>query len=111
VSTPYPERNPREVQPELADYQIVDVREPAEWDGELGRIPGSILIPLGELEQRLGELQRAGALLLVCRSGNRSGKACARLLELGFEAPTNLAGGMIAWNEAGLAVERAEPPK
>ena len=110
MSPAYPERTPAEAAAELERYRVVDVREPSEWHGELGRVTGSRLIPLGELEQRLDELRGEEPLLLVCRSGNRSGKACARLLELGFGAPTNLAGGMIAWNEAGLPVERTEPP-
>jgi len=111
MSPGYPERGPAEVAPEIERYRVVDVRELAEWHGELGHLAGSKLIPLGELEQRLEELRGEGPLLLVCRSGNRSGKACARLVELGFEAPTNLAGGMIAWNEAGLAVERTDPER
>ena len=108
MSAGYPERGPSEVAGELERYRVIDVRELSEWHGELGRVAGAVLIPLGELEQRLDELRGAEPLLLVCRSGNRSGKACARLLELGFAAPTNLAGGMIAWNEAGLPVERTE---
>jgi rhodanese-related sulfurtransferase len=111
MNTGYPERTPAEIHPQLARYRVVDVREVEEWHGELGRIPGAALVPLGELEQRQDELRGDGPLLLVCRSGNRSGKACARLLELGFEAPTNLAGGMLAWNEEGLPVERTEPPQ
>jgi rhodanese-related sulfurtransferase len=111
VSPGYPERDPAEVAPELARYRIVDVREPHEWTGELGRIAESLLIPLGELESRLEELRGEAPLLLVCRSGNRSGKACLRLLELGFVGPTNLVGGMIAWNEAGLPVLRTESPR
>jgi rhodanese-related sulfurtransferase len=115
MSHAYPEQTPAEIHPQLSGYRVIDVREVEEWHGELGRIPGGTLVPLGELEQRQGELRGDRPLLVVCRSGNRSGKACARLLELGFEAPTNLAGGMLAWNEAGLPVERTdegnEPPQ
>lgn len=109
MSVNWPEQTPPEIEPELERYRVVDVRELQEWHGDLGRIRGSSLISLGEIEERLDELRGEGPLLLVCRSGNRSGKACARLIELGFDPPTNLAGGMIAWNEAGLPVERTEP--
>lgn len=109
MSADWPERTPTEIHVELVRYRIVDVREPDEWHGELGRVPGATLIPMGEIEARLDELRGEGPLLLICRSGNRSGKVCAQLVALGFEPPTNLAGGMLAWNEAGLPVERTDP--
>ena len=54
---------------------VVDVREPAEWNGELGRIPGARHLPLGELRARLGELPRDRPIVAVCRSGGRSAEA------------------------------------
>ncbi len=90
----------------LGEFLAVDVRGAHEFAGPLGRLHGSVLIPLPELEARAKELPRGKALLLVCRSGVRSGKACQQLEALGYGPATNLVGGMIAWNRAGLAVER-----
>lgn len=83
---------------------LIDVREPDEW--RAGHIPGSRLIPLSELPQLLGELDRQQEIVLVCRSGNRSAQATLWLQQAGFSRVANLAGGMIAWVRAGLPVER-----
>ncbi len=104
----YPELGPEEVHPKLGDYRIIDVREPHEFEGPLGRVGGSQLIPLGELPVFAPKLGDA-SLLLVCRSGGRSGKACEKLQALGVRDVTNLAGGMIAWNRAGLPIEQPGP--
>lgn len=74
---------------------IVDVREPSEY--EAGHIPGSSLIPLGDLPERLGELDPQKPVLLVCRSGNRSAKAAKVLVQHGYKQVYNLTGGMINW--------------
>jgi len=76
-------------------FTLVDVREPHEF--EISRIPGSILIPLGELPGRLGDLGRTGALVVHCQSGMRSAKACEILRSNGFQNVTNLRGGIAAW--------------
>ena len=99
--------SPEEAHRRLAEFHAVDVREPSEFEGELGRVPGSRLIPLGELEARASEIPTDRPLLLVCRSGNRSGTACTALQSLGIGPVVNLAGGMLAWNEQGLPIERA----
>ncbi len=101
------ETTPTEVAHRLGEYTLVDVRSGEEFVGELGHVAGSKLIPLPDLEDRLAELEKSANLLLICRSGNRSGQACERLAGLGFSAVTNLVGGMLAWNEAGLPVERS----
>jgi rhodanese-related sulfurtransferase len=90
----------------LGEFLAVDVRGAHEFRGPLGHVRGSVLIPLPELEARAGELPRGKPLLLVCRSGARSAKACQQLEALGYGPATNLVGGMIAWNRAGLAVEK-----
>jgi rhodanese-related sulfurtransferase len=79
---------------------LVDVREDDEW--QAGHAPGALHIPLGQLTDRLGELPE-GELVVVCRSGGRSGRAVAWLNENGFDA-VNLDGGMQAWNGAGRAM-------
>ncbi|MFL4477285.1 rhodanese-like domain-containing protein [Paeniglutamicibacter sp. ORCA_105] len=81
--------------------QLLDVRE----DFELteGMIPGAIHIPMGELNARLGALDRALPVIVVCRSGNRSARVADALTGAGYAADT-MAGGMIAWQRAGLPV-------
>ena len=87
---------------------LLDVREPPEFSGELGHIPGSELVPLRELADRAPELQphRAGPTVVICRSGVRSTTAAAILEGLGFEQVFNLQGGMVDWNDRRLPVER-----
>jgi rhodanese-related sulfurtransferase len=80
---------------------VVDVRQPAEF--EEARIEGALLIPLAELPDRLGELPEGKPLLVVCRSGARSARACEFLGEQGYDS-TNVAGGMLAWIDAGREV-------
>ncbi len=74
---------------------VVDVREPREF--QICRIPGSILIPLGELPRRLQELDPAQEIVLHCRSGGRSAQATALLKQRGFARARNLKGGILAW--------------
>jgi adenylyltransferase/sulfurtransferase len=74
---------------------IVDVREPSEF--QICRIPGAILIPLGQLASRLGELDPAAEVVLQCRSGARSARAAAFLRQQGFSQARNLEGGILAW--------------
>lgn len=104
-----PELAPAEAQPRLAELRVVDVRGAHEYLGPLGHIEGALLLPLPELESRARELPTGRPLLLVCRSGARSGKACERLAALGIGPVLNLAGGMIAWNQAGLPVADTKP--
>lgn len=92
----------------LDSFRIVDVREANEFEGPLGHIAGATLVPLGTLEQAAGSLPKDRPLLAVCRSGRRSETACEILAAHGLEA-TNLIGGMIAWNRAGLPIERRAP--
>jgi sulfur dioxygenase len=84
---------------------ILDVREPAEYVGELGHLPGARLIPVGELPRRLEEL--AGLehrpVVTVCRSGGRSATAAAILSVAGFTDVRSLEGGMRRWREQGQA--------
>lgn len=88
------------------DLQLIDVREPHEFTGELGHVPGARLVPLGMLPAVVGDLDRERATLVVCRSGARSSRAIGELAKQGFRHLYNLRGGMLAWNEAHLPVER-----
>ena len=103
---------PREVQSLLSASLppvLVDVREPDEYNGELGHIAGSILVPLQDLPARAGELegQKDKHIIAICRAGVRSTTAAAILTGLGFEHVSNLKGGMLDWNQQNLPVERA----
>lgn len=83
----------------------IDVREQAEFDGLLGRLPGSELVPLATLPDAAAAWPLDEPLLLICRSGARSMKAARMLAERGFTSLYNLEGGMLAVNEAGHTVE------
>ena len=85
--------------------QILDVREPAEFTGPLGHIAGAVLIPLGELAGRAGELKRERPIVAVCRAGGRSAQATVILQQQGFKDVANLTGGMLRWRAEGHAVE------
>jgi sulfur-carrier protein adenylyltransferase/sulfurtransferase len=78
-------------------FVLVDVREPYEY--EICSIPGSKLIPLGELPARLSELDSADDIVLHCKVGGRSAKALRVLQEAGFRKLNNLKGGIAAWSE------------
>ncbi|MFJ6417389.1 rhodanese-like domain-containing protein [Paeniglutamicibacter sp. NPDC091659] len=84
-----------------AREQVLDVREDFEITD--GVIPDAIHIPMGELNTRLGEIDRARPVIVICRSGNRSTRVADALTGAGFTADT-MAGGMIAWQRAGLPV-------
>ena len=83
---------------------LLDVREDYEY--AQGHAPGSVLIPLGQLQQRLHEIigHKNKPVALICRSGNRSAQALKLLEGAGFTAAVNVEGGMIAWQKAGLPV-------
>jgi len=84
---------------------LLDVREPHEYVE--GHIAGARLIPLGELGRRLNELPRDREILVVCRSGNRSGTATRQLVQAGYRA-VNMSGGMIGWQRAGFPAQRGK---
>ncbi len=76
---------------------LLDVREP--WENAEAAIPGTdALIPLGQLAQRLNELDPATEIVVYCRSDNRSGQAQAILQNAGFTNVRNLEGGIINWS-------------
>lgn len=73
---------------------IVDVRESVEWRS--GHIPGAKHIPLGQLPERLGEIDPRTETIIVCQSGGRSSRACDYLARMGYKV-VNMKGGMSAW--------------
>jgi rhodanese-related sulfurtransferase len=88
------------------DAAIVDVREPGEFKS--GHIPNARNIPLGQIGERTKELEKAKArpILLTCASGSRSLSAAGTLRKAGFEHVYSLAGGMGAWQQAGMPAEK-----
>ena len=88
------------------DALVLDVREQSEYDA--GHVLNSKLIPLGKLAQRIGELEKHKdqSIVVVCRSGVRSGSACVLLGKQGFTRAYNLAGGVLAWQKAKLPLEK-----
>jgi molybdopterin/thiamine biosynthesis adenylyltransferase/rhodanese-related sulfurtransferase/molybdopterin converting factor small subunit len=74
---------------------LLDVREPHEYD--ICRLENATLIPLGQLDTRIGELDRSNQHVVYCRSGARSAKAVKLMREAGFSGTRNLVGGILAW--------------
>jgi len=99
---------PREVSREearklIADgAQLVDVRADHEW--EAGRIAGATHLPLAELAERAGEVDKERPVVVYCRGGNRSSMATAALVEAGYDA-VKLTDGIVGWDEGDLPLE------
>jgi phage shock protein E len=87
-----------------SDVVLIDVREQVEYDA--GHIPGVTLIPLGEIASRMSEIPTDKTVIVTCRSGNRSEQAADFLRANGFDNIHNMAGGILAWERAGLPVDR-----
>lgn len=85
---------------------LVDVCEPNEY--REGHIPRAVNVPLSQLKERLGELEKykQRPIVLSCRSGNRSLKAAIMLKRQGFTKVYSLAGGLLAWQRENLPVEK-----
>ena len=89
------------------DAAIVDVRDAAEFKS--GHIPNARNIPAAEVTERTKELEKSKKrpILLACGSGNRSASAASGLQKAGFEQVYTLAGGMTAWQQAGMPVQKS----
>jgi rhodanese-related sulfurtransferase len=99
------EVQPHWLEENLRTVQIVDVREPDEFNGPLGHVPGAVLIPLGKLSGKIAELEKAKPLVAVCRSGARSAQATLMLGKAGFDKVANLSGGMLRWRAQRFPVD------
>jgi glyoxylase-like metal-dependent hydrolase (beta-lactamase superfamily II) len=99
------EVEPHWLEENLAQVQVVDVREPTEFTGPLGHIRGATLLPLGQLAQRACELPRDRPIVTVCRAGSRSAHATAILQKAGITKVANLPGGMLRWRAEGRSVD------
>ncbi|MBV9362263.1 MAG: MBL fold metallo-hydrolase [Betaproteobacteria bacterium] len=101
------EVQPHWLEEHLRDVQIVDVREPDEFNGPLGHVPHAQLIPLGTLAKNVGQLAKDKPIVAVCRSGARSAQATVLLGKAGFDRVANLSGGMLRWRAQRHSVEGA----
>ncbi|PIE18619.1 MAG: hypothetical protein CSA66_04495 [Proteobacteria bacterium] len=89
----------RWVKEHLGEFDFVDVREPHELKGPLGAAEGTTNVPLAELLATLGARKPDHPVVLICRSGSRSGRAVAQMESLGFTCVASVEGGTIAWNK------------
>lgn len=97
----------REIAPEWVavhrdEVHVLDVRSPAELDGELGHLEGAQLIPLDDLRARVAEVKSDKPVVVVCQTGKRSGMGTVILGKAGLTRVANLAGGMVRWRDLGL---------
>ena len=86
-----------------AAHTLVDVRTPREY--QQAHIPGAVLIPLNELQNRMAEIPQDKPAIIVCATGNRSASASSVLKRAGYESVFNLEGGTVAWMRRGFPVE------
>jgi sulfur dioxygenase len=99
---------PQWVEEHLGELELIDVREPAEYHGPLGHIPGARSIPLDSLAAAVPTLPKDKPIVTVCRAGGRSAHATTILRKAGIDMVANLAGGMLRWRAQGLIVRGAD---
>ncbi len=100
-----PELDPAWVAEHQGELTLVDVRSADEFNGPDGRVAGSLLIPLPEIESRAGEIPADRPVVLLCHSGSRSALATQQLLKAGRPQVANLQGGLSRWGAAGYPLE------
>ncbi len=91
--------DPQEVNEKKEEVVLIDVRQPEEFTGELGHIPGAKLIVLDTLPEKLNLVPKDKTVVIVCRSGGRSARAAEFMQTQGYKDVYNMKGGMILWNE------------
>jgi glyoxylase-like metal-dependent hydrolase (beta-lactamase superfamily II)/rhodanese-related sulfurtransferase len=101
------EVEPLWLQNHLGEVTVLDVREDYEIHSELGHISGIVHVSLGQVPQALDKLPKDGKIVVVCRSGARSGRAMLFLKQQGYEKVASLRGGMLSWNSQRLPVVAA----
>lgn len=85
--------------------RLVDVREPHELVSE-GFVAGAEHVPLATVEAAASNWNKDDEIILICRSGNRSGRAAEQLVRRGFHRVMNMTGGILAWAAAGYPIAR-----
>ncbi|HEV8568304.1 MAG TPA: rhodanese-like domain-containing protein [Actinoplanes sp.] len=103
-----PSVTPTQIEP---DVYLLDVREPDEWDA--GHAPGAHHLPMMEIPARMAEVPADIDVVVVCRSGARSGRVVSYLIGNGWDNVRNLDGGMQSWAAAGRDVvsENGQPAR
>ena len=100
------EVTPKEVWQQKKHVRLIDVRRPDEYTGELGHIEGAELVTLETaFMEAIEKWNKNETIVFICRSGVRSAKATLIAQSKGFQEVFNMQGGMILWNELGLAKE------
>jgi sulfur dioxygenase len=102
------EIEPAALEERLPSVTVLDVRERSEFDGPLGRIAGSVHLPMAELASSGRAVPAGRPVVTVCRSGTRSAQAALLLARAGVAEVANLAGGLLRWRGEGYAVEGGE---
>ena len=97
---------PLEVKENAASLELIDVREEAEFHGELGHIPGAKLVVLSSIPESVKSLPKDKTIVFVCRSGGRSAQAASFARNEGFTDIYNMQGGMLLWNQLNLPTEK-----
>ena len=103
----YESISPRELKERLdaGDHpELLDVRE--RWEFDLARIEGSRLIPMGELSERVSELDPAAETVVICHHGARSAYVTRALQQAGFRKVFNLEGGLDAYSDVDASAPR-----
>jgi len=106
TSANVPEIEPAWTNAHHGAVRIIDVREKDEYTGPLGHIADAELVPLGTVETAVKSWDREAPVVIVCRSGGRSGKAALAMIGQGFKRVASMRGGMMLWNESKLPVAR-----
>ena len=104
-----PELHPAWVAEHRQTLTLLDVRTAEEFHGPDGHVPGSQLVPLPELEARIGEIPLGRPVVVLCHSGSRSALGTQQLQKAGLSQVANLHGGLRAWEAEGFPIERATP--
>lgn len=100
----------RDISPQAAyeargKVRLIDVREPHEFTGELGHLPGAELVPVANVLAAASGWDKDAELILICRSGARSGRVAESLVAAGFHRVMNMAGGMLSYRNHDLPAE------
>ena len=89
---------------EREEVCVLDVRE--QWEYDVGHIPGVLHLPMSEIQGRMNEIPTDKKVIVACRSGQRSARVTAWLLDNDYDDVHNMAGGILAWDQAGYKVEQ-----
>ncbi len=103
------EMTPKAAAATYAPTRLIDIREPSDFIGALGHVPGAESVPIANLAERSRHWNKQTEIVLVCDSGTLSSLAAAMLIETGFEHVCVMSGGMRAYAAARLPIARMDP--